>query len=314
MPYDLEVEDYIEDVMLQSGPKNCLVTGGAGFIGSNIVNKLINEGHFVRVVDDLSSGSQYNLNPRAEFYKIDIAEHPFLDMFQDIDIVFHLAAFPRVEPSIEDPIRAHRINVNGTLNILKACSDYGVKRVVFTSSSAVYGEAETPTTENNTTNPMSPYALNKLIGEQYCKLFSDIYKLQTVCLRYSNAYGDNQPTEGPYCNVMGIFKQQKMESKPMTIVGDGEQRRDFIHVDDIADANLQVAFTDKISFLGDVFNIGYGKNYSVNEIANWMGGKTEYIEPRIEPRETLLNSDKFKNIFDWKPTIDLKDWLENKND
>ena len=235
-------------------------------------------------------------------------------MFQDIDVVFHLAAFPRVEPSIDDPIRAHRINVNGTLNVLKACVDYDVKRLVFTSSSAVYGEAKTPTTEDHPTNPMSPYALNKLIGEQYCKLFSDIYNLQTVCLRYSNAYGENQPTEGPYCNVMGIFQQQKMESKPMTIVGDGEQRRDFIHVDDIAEANLQAAFTNKISFLGDIFNIGYGENYSVNEIAEWMGGETTNIPPRIEPKETLLNSDKFKNIFNWKPITNLKEWLEKKND
>ena len=314
MPYDIELEDYQEDVMMMTGPKNCLVTGGAGFIGSKIVDKLINEGHYVRVIDDLSSGSQYNLNPQAEFYKVDISEHPFLDMFQDIDVVFHLAAFPRVEPSIYDPIRAHRINVNGTLNVLKACVDYDVKRLVFTSSSAVYGEAKTPTTEDHPTNPMSPYALNKLIGEQYCKLFSDIYNLQTVCLRYSNAYGENQPTEGPYCNVMGIFQQQKMESKPMTIVGDGEQRRDFIHVDDIAEANLQAAFTNKISFLGDIFNIGYGENYSVNEIAEWMGGETTNIPPRIEPKETLLNSDKFKNIFNWKPITNLKEWLEKKND
>tara|TARA_R100000315_G_C5227948_1_gene138980 strand:+ start:618 stop:1562 length:945 start_codon:yes stop_codon:yes gene_type:complete len=314
MPYDIELEDYQEDVMMMTGPKNCLVTGGAGFIGSKIVDKLINEGHYVRVIDDLSSGSQYNLNPQAEFYKVDISEHPFLDMFQDIDVVFHLAAFPRVEPSIDDPIRAHRINVNGTLNVLKACVDYDVKRLVFTSSSAVYGEAKTPTTEDHPTNPMSPYALNKLIGEQYCKLFSDIYNLQTVCLRYSNAYGENQPTEGPYCNVMGIFQQQKMESKPMTIVGDGEQRRDFIHVDDIAEANLQAAFTNKISFLGDIFNIGYGENYSVNEIAEWMGGETTNISPRIEPKETLLNSDKFKNIFNWKPITNLKEWLEKKND
>tara|TARA_Y100000401_G_C8320645_1_gene225067 strand:+ start:1189 stop:2175 length:987 start_codon:yes stop_codon:yes gene_type:complete len=311
MPYDIELEDYQEDVMMMTGPKNCLVTGGAGFIGSKIVDKLINEGHYVRVIDDLSSGSQYNLNPQAEFYKVDISEHPFLDMFQDIDVVFHLAAFPRVEPSIDDPIRAHRINVNGTLNVLKACVDYDVKRLVFTSSSAVYGEAKTPTTEDHPTNPMSPYALNKLIGEQYCKLFSDIYNLQTVCLRYSNAYGENQPTEGPYCNVMGIFQQQKMESKPMTIVGDGEQRRDFIHVDDIAEANLQAAFTNKISFLGDIFNIGYGENYSVNEIAEWMGGETTNISPRIEPKETLLDSNQLMECFDWQPTIELEKWIKS---
>lgn len=290
----------------------CLVTGGAGFIGSNLVDKLVEYGHNVIVLDDLSTGDIYNINSQAEFYRLDISEHAFLDMFQDIDVVFHLAAFARVEPSIEDPVRANRINVNGTLNVLKACVDYGVKRFVFTSSSAVYGEAETPTTEDTSLNPMSPYALNKLVGEQYCKLFSDLYKLQTVCLRYSNAYGENQPTEGSYCNVMGIFEQQKQMGKPMTIVGDGEQRRDFIHVNDIVDANIKVGFTNKVSFLGDVYNVGSGKNYSVNEIAEWMGGETEEIPPRVEPKETLLNSDKLKSTFDWKPTIDLKKWLKQK--
>ena len=307
MPYDLEVEEYQEEVMMREGPMNCLVTGGAGFIGSNLVKKLIEKGHYVRVVDDLSTGDIYNLHPQAEFHKVDISEHPFLDMFQDIDVVFHLAAFARVEPSIQDPMRANR-----TLNVMKACVDYKVKRFVFTSSSAVYGEAETPTTEENSVNPMSPYALNKLIGEQYCKLFSDLYKLQTVCLRYSNAYGEGQPEEGAYCNVMGIFESQKRLGNPMTIVGDGEQRRDFIHVNDIVKANMEVGFTDKLSFLGDVYNIGLGKNYSVNEIAEWMGGETTNIPPRVEPKETLLDSKKMMETFDWKPTIDLKDWLKDK--
>ena len=159
---------------------------------------------------------------------------------------------------------------------------------------------------------MSPYALHKLMGEQYCKLFSDLYKIDTVSLRYSNVYGEGQPTEGPYCNVMGIFSKQKSEGKPMTIVGDGEQRRDFIHVDDVVDANIKVGFTDKVSFLGDVFNVGYGKSYSVNQIAEWMGGDTTNIEPRVEPRETLLDSNKIKSTFGWKPSIELKKWLKQK--
>ena len=313
MPFDIELEEYEEDMVLMDGPKNCLVTGGAGFIGSNLVNKLIEDGNYVRVIDDLSSGNIHSINSQAEFYNIDISTNPFFDMFQDIDIVFHLAAFPRVEPSIKDPVNSNRINVDGTLNVLKASVDYKVKRFVFTSSSAIYGEAETPTTEECSTNPMSPYALHKLMGEQYCKLFSDLYGLQTVSLRYSNAYGDGQPTEGAYCNVMGIFKNQKIQGKPMTIVGDGEQRRDFIHVNDIVDANIKVGFTNKMSFIGDIYNVGYGSNYSVNEIAEWMGGETTNIEPRIEPRETLLDSSKMKSVFDWKPTIDLKDWLGDKN-
>ena len=228
-----------------------------------------------------------------------------------VDVVFHLAAFARVEPSIEEPILAHNINVNGTLNILNASRLNGVKRVVFTSSSAVYGDAEEiPTSEFYIPNPMSPYALHKLIGEQYCKLFSELYGLETVSLRYSNAYGEGQPTEGAYCNVMGIFEQQKSKGEKLTIVGDGEQRRDFIHIDDIVEANIQVGF-DKHPLKGAVLNVGYGKNYSVNQIAEWMGGETTNIPPRIEPKETLLDSNQLMECFDWQPTIELEKWIKS---
>ena len=315
MPYDLEIEDYDEDVSINM-VKKCIVTGGAGFIGSNIVDRLVKEGHEVHIIDDLSTGSQYNINPKAKFHKMDITEmnvRGLCTMFEDADMVFHLAAFPRVEPSIQEPVHAHNINVNGTLNMLKACVDYGVQRFIFTSSSAVYGEASVPTDENHPTNPMSPYALHKLIGEQYCKLFSDLYGLETICLRYSNAYGEGQPTEGAYCNVMGIFQNQKDQGSPMTIVGDGSQRRDFVHVKDIVDANMKAMNHHQVEWMGEVFNIGYGVNYSVNQIARWMGGETTNIPPRIEPKETLLNSDKAYRVLGWEPTIDLQKWLEEKD-
>ena len=291
-----------------------IVTGGAGFIGSHIVNKLIEDNHKVIVIDDLSTGKKENVNPKAKFYKLDVTEMDVrgkCSMFSDIDIVFHLAAFPRVEPSIKEPIHAHNINVNGTLNVLKACVDYNVKRFIFTSSSAVYGDALVPTPENHKVNPMSPYALHKLIGEQYCKLFSKLYNIETACLRYSNAYGEGQPTEGAYCNVMGIFEQQKAKGEKLTIVGDGEQRRDFVHVTDIVDANIK-CMDYPLELNGDVFNIGYGKNYSVNQIAKWIGGETTNIEPRIEPRETLLNSEKALNVLNWEAKMDLENWINNE--
>jgi len=290
----------------------CLVTGGAGFIGSHIVNRLVDDNHEVIVIDNLVSGKKENVNPNVTFYELDITKMdvPALyHMFKDVDVVFHLAAFPRVEPSIKDPIHSHNVNVNGTLNVLKACVDHKVKRFVLTSSSAVYGEAQIPTTEFDELKPMSPYALHKLIGEQYCRLFSDLYGIETVCLRYSNVYGEGQPTSGSYCNVMGIFTQQKQRGEKLTIVGDGEQRRDFIHVSDVVEANMQVGF-DECILKGAALNIGYGKNYSVNEIAEWIGGETTNIPPRIEPKETLLDSLQMMECFDWQPKIELSEWIK----
>tara|TARA_Y100000593_G_scaffold220_1_gene471 strand:- start:6816 stop:7871 length:1056 start_codon:yes stop_codon:yes gene_type:complete len=295
----------------------CLVTGGAGFIGSHIVDRLVEDGHEVIVFDNLSTGKQENINKKAKLFLIDVSNETLFQsdnmekIMTGVDVIFHLAAFPRVEPSIEQPIHAHNMNVNGTLNMLDVCRRYGVKRFVFTSSSAVYGEAKVPTHEGMETNPMSPYALHKLIGEQYCQLFSKLYDLSTVCLRYSNAYGEGQPTEGAYCNVMGIFEQQKAKGEKLTIVGDGEQRRDFIYVGDIVEANIQTAFYDG-PLRGATLNIGSGKNYSVNQIAEWIGGETTNIPPRIEPKETLLDSTQMMECFDWQPTMDLEKWIGDR--
>ena len=293
-----------------------LVTGGAGFIGSNLVDKLIDDGHEVIVFDNYSTGKKENVNPKAKFFLVDIAHQPYFetdtmrDIMSGVDVVFHMACLARVQPSIENPIEYHNANVNGTLNMLEVCRKYGVKRFVFSSSSSVYGDVEEkdlPTSEDAELNPMSPYALHKLVGEQYCKLYSELYGIDTVSLRYFNVYGNRQPTEGAYCLVMGIFAGQRLNGQPMTINGDGEQRRDFTHVDDVIDANLKCMNYESM-FNGDIFNIGNGDNRSVNQIADLIGGDRVNLEPVVEPKETLADYSKATKTLKWSPTGDLDEW------
>ena len=295
----------------------CIVTGGAGFIGSNLVDKLIDEGHEVIIFDNLSTGQQKNINPKAKFFLIDIAHQPYFenktmkDIMSGVDVVFHLAALARVQPSIENPIEYHNTNINGTLNMLDACRKYGVKRFVFSSSSSVYGdvrEEDLPTSENSELNPMSPYALHKLVGEQYCKLYSELYGLETVSLRYFNVYGERQPIEGAYTLVMGVFAQQRLNGEKMTIRGDGEQRRDFTYVGDVVEANIK-CMEYPLELNGDILNVGNGDNKSVNDIADLIGGERVNLEPVIEPRVTLADNTKIKKLLDWKPTQDLNHWV-----
>ena len=291
----------------------CIVTGGAGFIGSNLVDRLIDDGHEVMVIDDLSTGKKENINKLAKFYHKDLTEmrrESDFSIFEGVDIVFHMACLARVQPSIENPHLYHDKNVNGIVNVLEGCRKYGISRLVFSSSSSVYGDAEeVPTSENCKLNPMSPYALHKLIGEQYCKLYSELYGIDTVSLRYFNVYGDRQPTEGAYCLVMGIFAGQRLNNQPMTIRGDGEQRRDFTHVDDVVDANVRCMEYTSAEFKGDIYNIGNGDNRSVNQIAELIGGDRFNINSVIEPRETLACYDKAKKVFGWLPKGDLEKWI-----
>tara|TARA_Y100001963_G_scaffold118168_1_gene164591 strand:- start:745 stop:1758 length:1014 start_codon:yes stop_codon:yes gene_type:complete len=311
MPFDMEIEDYREDIMSN---KKCIVTGGAGFIGSHIVDRLIKDGHEVHIIDDLSTGSQYNINPKAHFHKKDLTEmrrESDFSIFEGVDIVFHLACLARVQPSIENPSLYHDKNVNGLVNVLEACRKHKVKRVVFSSSSSVYGDVEEkdlPTSEFAELTPMSPYAIHKFIGEEYCKLYSKLYDIETVSLRYFNVYGDRQPTEGAYCLVMGVFAQQRLEGKPMTIRGDGEQRRDFTYVGDVVEANIQVGF-DERPLRGAVLNVGNGDNRSVNQIADLIGGDRINVDPVVEPKETLADNRQMMECFDWKPTGNLEEWI-----
>lgn len=289
-----------------------LVTGGAGFIGSNLVDMLIENNYDVTIIDNLSTGKAENVNPKSHFAYMDInltSHDELVMMFKNIDTVFHCAAFPRVQPSIQDPLTSNKMNVDVTLKVLMAARDANVRRVVYSASSSAYGNTDIlPTDETVRTNPMSPYGLQKLIGEEYCRLFSALYGMETVSLRYFNVYGERMTTEGAYCTVIGIFTKQLQDNKSFTITNDGEQRRDFTYVKDVAKANILAMTSDKVG-RGEVINIGHGKNYSVNEVADMMGGQKVYGEVRYEPFETLADNSKAKSLLGWEPQGDLPKWL-----
>jgi len=239
-----------------------LVTGGAGFIGSHLVDALIERGFDVIVIDNLSTGKKENLNPKAKFYKADIRDlEKIKPLFKKVSYVFHLAAQPRIQPSIINPAESHSNNVVGTLNVLIAARDAKVKKFIYSASSSAYGDQEKlPLREDMSPRPKSPYSLFKLIGEQYCKLFTEIYDLPTVCLRYFNVYGPRQSCEGAYATVIGIFLRQAKAGEPLTIVGDGNQTRDFTNVMDVVKANILAMESSRVG-QGEVINIGTGKNY-----------------------------------------------------
>ena len=291
--------------------KKAIVTGGAGFIGSNLVDKLIDMGVQVTIIDNFSTGKVENINPAAYVWKQDLATVDINDLtefMKGVDVIFHLAALARVQPSIEQPIPYHNANVTSTHNLLAAAKEAEVKKVVFSSSSSVYGNAKVPTSEEHSLNPMSPYALHKLIGEQYMKLYSDLYNIDTVCLRYFNVYGDRMSLDGAYRLAIPIFASQIKEGKPCTITNDGKQRRDFTHVDDVVSANILTAISEK-KFNGEIYNIGNGDNVSINELVDMMGGKKIYGKKVIEPFETLASTAKIDLDLDWKPKGNLKVWL-----
>lgn len=292
-----------------------LVTGGAGFIGSNVVDLLIKNKWNVTVVDNLSTGYADNVNPLAEFHEMDLLDSDFqkkmlLD-FAKFDVVFHLAALPRVEPSIQDPVTSNEKNVTATLNLFESCRLANIKNIVFSSSSSVYGDAkEVPTNELEPTNPMSPYALQKLIGDQYAELFCKLYNMNITCLRYFNVYGNREPTVGAYVPVVGIWFRQLASDKALTITGDGKQSRDFVNVLDVARANLMCAESNLKGF--NVFNVGYGKDLVLNDIAPLISDNITYIAPRFEPKRTCADTTKIKKAVGWEPTISLEEYIRSK--
>lgn len=284
-----------------------LVTGGAGFIGSHVCELLLQQGHRVRVLDNLSTGVRENLAEGVELFEADICDYAAIrPAFTDIDGVFHLAAMPSVTMSIEDPMKTHLVNIDGTLNVLLAARDAKVKRLVYSASAAAYGNPSVlPATTDMKADPLNPYALQKYVGELYCRQFSSLFGPETVSLRYFNAYGPRMADVGAYVNVISIFAQQKRKGLPMTIFGDGQQTRDFVHVKDIARANLEAMLSPAVDG-GDVLNVGSGIAYSVNDVADIMGGERVYLEnPRGkgDPANSLADIADTKRKLGWEPTI-----------
>mgnify|MGYP003673710703 FL=1 len=287
-----------------------IVTGGAGFVGSNLVDKLIEQGKEVLIIDNLSTGKKENINPNATFINVDLSNPPkdILNIIPKVDTIFHLAATPQVQYSIENPTDNN--NLHSLINMLEISKKIGAKRFIFSSTSALYGNPKyTPIDESHPINPLSPYALHKLVGENYCKLYSKIYNLDTVCLRYFNIYGNRMPNKGAYRSVVSIFQESFLNKTPFNIVNDGEQKRDFIHVDDIIEANILCALNPK-PFNGSIFNVGTGKAYTVNEIADMFGGEKQYGETRIEPKDSVADNNSILKLG-WKPKGVLYSWIED---
>jgi len=291
-----------------------VVTGGAGFIGSNLVNSLIEEGHEVHIFDDLSSGKKENCNNKAIFHKYDISKTANIiklnEFLKGVDTVFHCAARARVQPSIKDPINYEKNNTIGLINMLSACVDASVRRFIYSASSSVYGPTDKlPSKENDPINPISPYAAQKYYGEVVCKMFSETYNIETVSLRYFNVYGENQNLGGAYATVIGIFLNQLHKNQSLTINGDGNQRRDFTYVGDVVKANILASNALKVG-KGEVINIGSGINISINDVANMISDVFEYKEALKEPFANLASVEKAKKLLDWEPEMNLKSWIE----
>ena len=291
-----------------------IVTGGAGFIGSHIVDMLISRGDEVHVIDNFLTGKRERLNPKAILHEIDIREfEKLLSILKGSSGVFHAAAQPRMQLSIQEPQLTNDINITGTLNVLLAARDVGVPKVIYSASSSAYGSKHSmPLHEDMPPYPIIPYAIQKRVGEQYCEMVSKFYNLATVSLRYFNVYGPRQTTDtdGPYATAIGIFLGQRQKGRPMTIVPDGKQRRDLTHVVDVARANLLAMESDKVG-TGEIINIGTGKNYSILEIADLIGGPIVFIEPRRgEVKETLADNRKAKELLNWEPKISFEEGIE----
>ena len=290
--------------------KTSIVTGGCGFIGSHIVDALVEMGHSVRVIDDLSAqeNEKFYYNNKAIYYEKDISKDDCSSYFNNVDYVFHLAARSRIQPTIENPGSCFEVNVVGTQRVLEWSRLNSVKKFVYSSTSSLYGQQNAiPFQPNMPSHCLNPYSMSKWMGEQVCKLYFQLYELDSIVLRYFNVYGPREPIRGHYAPVVGLFKRQAKEGKRMTIVGDGLQKRDFTYIKDVVSANI-CAMKSEVKH--NIYNVGTGRNYEIIEVAEMIKdcvGVQHIKERPAEVRETL--ADISKTIYDlgWKPKYLLED-------
>jgi len=288
-----------------------LVTGGAGFIGSHIVEALLKRGDKVRILDDFSTSKKANVPDGVEVVEASITDPAAIaPAFKGVDGVFHTAALPRVQFSIEHPAESNDANINGTLNVILAARGAGVRRIVYSATSSAYGDqAVLPLREEMCPAPKSPYGLQKYVGEEYLRIASMFWNLETVSLRYFNVYGPRLTFEGAYVTVVAVFLKQRAAGEPLTITGDGTQTRDFTYIDDVVAANLLAMESPKVG-KGEIINIGAGNSKSVNEVAAFFSHPTAHIAPRVEPHDTLADITRAKVLLGWEPRISFEEGLE----
>lgn len=296
--------------------KNIMVTGAAGFIGSHLTRRLLTDGYSVTAVDDLSTGSIeriYALRPLGELNLLPVDINDLRkDDLKGISAIFHVAALPRVQVSIDFPERTNHANIDGTLHLLELARVNGIKKFIYSASSSAYGDQDTfPLHEEMRPNPKNPYAVQKLVGEYYGQVYTELFDMQVISLRYFNVYGPGQSDDSPYTGVITLFKKAVREGKPIMIHGDGKQRRDFTYVDDVVEANL-AAFD---SWATGVYNIGSGQDYSINQLSDIIGGE-KYDKVFVNAREgdplrTLADIDKAKMDLAWEPKAQLEDKLNS---
>ena len=296
--------------------ENVAVTGGAGFIGSHLVEALLKQGYDVTIIDNFSTGRIENIQNllkscRTRIVETDISNVPELtNAFKDCSFVFHLAALADIVPSIQEPLKYHYSNVNGTISVLEAARKAGVNKLIYAASSSCYGIPEVyPTPETAPIKPMYPYALTKYLGEQYVLHWNQIYGLPCVSLRLFNVFGPRARTSGTYGAVFGVFLAQKLADKPYTVVGDGTQMRDFTYVSDVADAFIRAAESD---ISNEIFNVGSGDTYSINQLVSLLGGEKIHIPKRPgEPDCTFADITKICRSLDWEPRVSFEQGVTN---
>ena len=294
----------------------CLVTGGSGFIGSHIVDCLVSKGQHVVVIDNESADchDHFYHNDKAEYYKYDICDFDKIkNLFDGVDFVYHCAAEARIQPSIENPFLTTNTNVNGTLSVLEASKRADVRRVIYSSTSSSYGHGHVPNHESLPEDCLTPYSVSKVTGEKLCRVYSDLYNLETVVLRYFNVYGDRSPLRGHYAPVIGKFLMQKKNNMPLTIIGDGSQTRDFTHISDVVDANILASVCVLPIAKQCIFNIGTGKPISIKELADIISGDQVHLRKRPgEVQDTQALNAKARTVIGKDKYVDLREWLKEE--